>query len=102
MNPYNTNVEYNTQWNSNGTFTLTWRVRNVTNEDWPRSNVDIKCVAGCYLLYEERNLWDIPYTVRRNEQLVFSTTIWPPRAGEKMTFSMVAGSKTLYTFDVYP
>ena len=97
----NGNVEISEQWRKNGTIDLTWTIRNVTGESWPRTNIDIKCISGCHLLTKNQRLWDIPYTVNRNEKLSFTVNI---RAGygDKMTFAMVAGSKTLYTFDVYP
>lgn len=103
--PYNQNG--NTivfkQMNPNGSLNLTWTIRNTTREDWGRSNVDIKCLSGCHLLTDpNRTLWDIPHTVPRNEQLTFSVNIWQPMYGETMTFAMVAGSKTLYTFTVNP
>ena len=97
------NVQASTQWNNNGTLKLTWIIRNTTAEDWARSNVDIKCIGGCYLLTNpDRTLWDIPYTVRRNDKLSFSVNIRSNFPGETMTFAMVAGSKTLYTFNVRP
>ena len=90
-------------WKPNGSVDLTWTIRNTTREDWGRSNVDIKCISGCHLLTDpSRTLWDIPHTVNRNNQLTFTVNIWQPMYGETMTFAMVAGSKTLYTFNVNP
>ena len=89
--------------NPDGSIQLTWTISNTTREEWGRSNVDIKCVSGCHLLSDPtRMLWDIPHTVPRNEKLTFSVNIWQPMYGETMTFAMVAGSKTLYTFTVNP
>ena len=97
------NVIVAKNWKSNGSVDLTWTIRNTTNEDWGRSNVDIKCISGCHLLTDpNRTLWDIPHTVNRNNQLTFTVNIWQPMYGETMTFAMVAGSKTLYTFNVNP
>lgn len=102
---YNQNgqAQVSKQWNGDGSVNLTWTIRNVTAEDWARSNVDIKCISGCHLLKDQgRILWDLPYTVNRNGMLSFTVIIWNPVYGESMTFAMVAGSKTLYTFTVYP
>ncbi len=96
------NVQVSTQWNKNGTIKLTWVIRNTTAEDWPRANIDIKCISGNHLLENPgRSLWDIPYTVRRGETLSFSVNIRQNVPGSTMTFAMVAGSKTLYTFNVH-
>ena len=95
------NVEVSEQWRKNGTIDLTWTIRNVTGENWPRANIDIKCISGCHLLTKDQRLWDIPYSVKRNEKLSFTVNIRPGYS-DKMTFAMIAGSKTLYTFDVYP
>ena len=85
------NVIVAKNWKSNGSVDLTW------------TNVDIKCISGCHLLTDpNRTLWDIPHTVNRNNQLTFTVNIWRPMYGETMTFAMVAGSKTLYTFNVNP
>lgn len=97
------NVQVSKQWKNDGSVNLTWTIRNTTTEDWARSNVDIKCVSGCHLLTKpNQTLWDIPYTVKRNDILTFTVNIWNPMYGENMVFSMVAGSKTLYTFTVNP
>ena len=97
------NVIVAKNWKPNGSVDLTWTIRNTTNEDWGRANVDIKCISGCHLLTDPgRTLWDIPHTVNRNNQLTFTVNIWRPMYGETMTFAMVAGSKTLYTFNVNP
>ena len=103
--PYgnDSNVIIAKNWKPNGSVDLTWTIRNMTREDWGRSNVDIKCISGCHLLTDpSRTLWDIPHTVNRNNQLTFTVNIWQPMYGETMTFAMVAGSKTLYTFNVNP
>ena len=101
-NPYN-NVQVYKQWAANGSINLNWTIQNVTKENWGWKNVDIKCISGCHLLTNPRQtLWDIPYTVQRGGQLSFTVNIWQPMYGETMTFSIVAGSKTLYTFDVNP
>lgn len=97
------NVQISEQWSSNGTINLTWTIRNITREDWSRSNIDIKCIGGCELLSKQsKTLWDIPYTVKRNGMLSFTVNIRQPYPGQRMTFAMVAGSKTLYTFNVFP
>ena len=97
------NVIVSKNWKPNGSVDLTWTIRNTTREDWGRSNVDIKCISGCHLLTDPgRTLWDIPHTVNRNNQLTFTVNIWNPMYGETMTFAMVAGSKTLYTFSFNP
>lgn len=97
------NVQVSKRWNSNGSVSLNWMIRNITSENWDRKNVDIKCVSGCHLLTNpNQTLWDIPYTVNRNEMLSFNVNIWEPMYGETMTFAMVAGSKTIYTFNVNP
>ena len=104
-NPYGNdrNVIVGKQWNPDGSVDLTWTIRNNTREDWGRSNVDIKCISGCHLLTNpNRTLWDIPHTVHPNGMLTFTVNIWQPMYNETMTFSMVAGSKTLYTFNVNP
>ena len=96
-------VQVNKQWNSNGSVNLNWLIRNVTNENWGKKNIDIKCISGCHLLTNpNQTLWDLPYNVQRGETLSFSVNIWQPMYGETMTFSIVAGSKTLYTFSVNP
>ncbi|MBR6089185.1 MAG: hypothetical protein IKP86_04570 [Anaerolineaceae bacterium] len=96
-------VQTGKPWLPNGSVNLTWTIFNTTGEDWNRSNVDIKCISGCHLLTNpNKTLWDIPYTVNRNGQLSFTVNIWQPMYGESMTFSMVAGAKTLYTFNVDP
>ena len=103
--PYypNRNVQVSKQLNYDGSLSLNWLLRNVTNEDWGKKNVDIKCISGCHLLVDpNRTLWDLPYTVPRNGTLSFTVNIWQPMYGETMTFSIVAGSKTIYTFDVNP
>lgn len=100
--PYN-NVQVSKQWAANGSINLNWTIQNITKENWNWKNVDIKCISGCHLLTNPRQtLWDIPYTVQRGGQLSFTVNIWQPMYGETMTFSIVAGSKTLYTFDVNP
>jgi hypothetical protein len=97
------NVQYSKQYNPNGSVSLNWLIYNRTNENWGNKNVDIKCVAGCHLLTEpNRTLWDLPYSVPRNGSLSFSVNIWQPMYGESITFSIVAGSKTLYTFTINP
>ena len=103
--PYyqNRNVQVSKQTNYDGSVSLNWLLRNVTNEEWGKKNVDIKCISGCHLLINpNQTLWDLPYTVPRNGTLSFTVNIWQPMYGETMTFSIVAGSKTLYTFDVNP
>ena len=96
------NVQVRTQRNKNGTTKLTWEIRNTTAENWDKGNIDIKCISGCHnLANPNRTLWDIPYTVRRNESLSYSVNIRNYFPGETMTFAMVAGSKTLYTFNVH-
>lgn len=107
VNPYPVNYQSpaNTskQWTPNGSINLNWLIYNFTNENWDRSNVDVKCTAGCHLLTNpNKTLWDIPYTVQRNGSLSFTVNIWQPLYGEKMSFAIVAGSKTLYTFEVDP
>lgn len=104
-NGYNqgANVQVSKQWNPNGSVNLNWLIRNVTNEDWGKKNIDIKCVSGCHLLTNpEKTLWDLPYSVQRGGTLSFTVNIWQPMYGETMTFSLVAGSKTIYTFNVNP
>ena len=97
------NVIVSKHWKQNGSVDLTWTIRNTTPENWDRANVDIKCISGCHILTDpNRTLWDIPHTVKRNEQLTFTVNIWQPMYGETMTFAIVAGSKTLYTFNVNP
>ena len=106
--PYNpgsgySDVQISKQWKNNGSINLTWIITNITNEFWDRKNIDIKCTSGCHLLTKpERTLWDIPYSVNRGDQLSFTVNIWRPLYGETMTFAIVAGSKTLYTFSVNP
>ena len=101
--PGNNSVQVSKQWGFNGSVNLTWTIYNTTNENWYRTNIDIKCVAGCHLLTNpNQTLWDIPYTVNRGGPLSFTVNIWPPMYGETMTFTIVAGSKTLYTFNVNP
>lgn len=96
-------VQVNKQWNSNGSLNLNWMIRNVTNENWGKKNIDIKCISGCHLLTNpNQTLWDLPYSVQRGDTLSFSVNIWQPMYGETMAFSIVAGSKTLYTFSVNP
>ena len=96
------NVQVTTKRNHNGTTRLTWEIRNTTAENWDKGNIDIKCISGCHnLANPNRILWDIPYTVRRGEKLSYSIDIRDPFPGETMTFAMVAGSKTLYTFNVH-
>lgn len=104
-NPYGNdrNVIVEKHMNSNGSVDLTWTIRNNTREEWGRSNVDIKCISGCHLLTNpSQTLWDIPHTVHQNGQLTFTVNIWRPMYSETMTFALVAGSKTLYTFNVNP
>ena len=104
-NPYGQNREAQVrkQYNPNGSVILNWLIKNVTNEDWGKKNVDIKCISGCHLLTNPNvTLWDIPYSVPRNGTLSFNVCIWQPMYGENMTFAIVAGSKTLYTFNVNP
>ena len=99
----NSNVQVSKQWKNNGSIKLTWTITNITNEYWDRKNIDIKCTSGCHLLTKpERTLWDIPYSVNRGGQLSFTVNIWNPMYGETMSFAIVAGSKTLYTFNVNP
>lgn len=100
----NNNVQVSAQWGRNGTLDLTWTIKNVTTEDWGKKNIDIKCIGGCYLLTDpNRTLWDLPYTVNRNDRLTFTVNIRQPRPyDDAMTFAIVAGSKTLYTFSVRP
>ena len=106
--PYNpgssySNVQVSKQWKNNGSINLTWTITNITNEFWDRKNIDIKCTSGCHLLTKpERTLWDIPYSVNRGGQLSFTVNIWRPMYGETMSFAIVAGSKTLYTFNIDP
>lgn len=103
--PYyqNRNIQVSKQTNYDGSVCLNWLLRNVTNEEWGKKNVDIKCISGCHLLINPiQTLWDLPYTVPRSGTLSFTVNIWQPMYGETMTFSIVAGSKTLYTFDVNP
>ncbi len=100
----NSNVQVSAQWKYNGTLDLTWTIKNVTNEDWGKKNIDIKCTGGTYLLTDpNRTLWDLPYTVNRNDRLTFTVNIRQPGPyDDAMTFAIVAGSKTLYTFSVRP
>lgn len=100
----NNNVQVYTQWGPNGTLDLTWTIKNVTNEDWGKKNIDIKCTGGTYLLTDpNRTLWDLPYTVNRNDKLTFTVNIRQPGPyDDALTFAIVAGSKTLYTFAVKP
>lgn len=99
----NRNVQTSRQTNYDGSVNLNWVIRNVTNEEWGKKNVDIKCTSGCHLLTNpNQTLWDIPYSVPRNGTLSFTVRIWQPMYGETMTFSIIAGSKTLYTFNVNP
>lgn len=100
----NNNVQVSAQWSYNGTLDLTWTIKNVTNEDWGKKNIDIKCTGGCYLLTNpNQTLWDLPYTVNRNDRLSFTVNIRQPGPyDDAMTFAIVAGSKTLYTFSVRP
>ncbi len=95
------NVSVTTQRSHNNTINLTWTIRNVTNETWGSKNVDILCTAGCHLLTDRnRYRWDLPYSVKRNGMLSFTVNIQPYRPGETMTFAMVAGKQTLYSFNV--
>ena len=98
----NNNVQVSTQWRYNGTVDLTWTIRNVSTEDWGKKNFDIKCTGGCYLLTNpNQTLWDLPYTVNRNDRLSFTVNIRQPGPyDDPMTFAIVAGSKTIYTFSV--
>ncbi len=98
----NSNVQVSTQWRYNGTLDLTWTIKNVTSEDWGKHNFDIKCTGGCYQLIDpNRTLWDLPYTVNRNDRLTFTVNIRQPGPfDDPMTFAIVAGSKTVYTFSV--
>ena len=97
------NVQVSKNMNNNGTISLNWMIRNITNENWDRKNVDIKCISGCHLLTNpNQTLWDIPYTVNRNDMLSFTVRIWEPMYRETMSFAIVSGSKTIYTFNVNP
>ena len=100
----NNNVQVSAKWGYNGTLDLTWTIKNVTTEDWGKKNIDIKCTGGCYLLTNpNQTLWDLPYTVNRNDRLTFTVNIRQPGPyDDAMTFAIVAGSKTLYTFSVKP
>ena len=97
------NVQVSKKWNSNGSVSLNWMIRNISGENWDRKNIDIKCLSGCHLLTNpNQTLWDIPYTVNRGDMLSFTVNIWEPMYGETMKFAIVAGSKTIYTFNVNP
>lgn len=99
----NGNVKVSRQQRNNGTIDLTWEIMNTTTENWSKENYDIKCISGCYLLTNSRQtLWDIPYTVNRNSTLTFTVNISQQGWYDSMTFAIVAGSKTIYTFTVNP
>ncbi len=89
--------------NNDGSYRLTWTIKNTTNGGWSSSDVDIKCVSGCELLRDQSRMrWDIPYTVERNRELTFSVDInCPYYSGYRMTFSLLNGGDQLYMFDLY-
>ncbi len=90
-------------WNNDGSYRLTWTIKNTTNKGWSSADVDIKCVSGCELLRDQSRMrWDIPYTVERNGELTFSVNINQPYYnGYRMTFAMLNGGDWLYQFDLY-
>ena len=96
-------MQVNIRQNYNGTVTLTWTIRNISNENWNKDNFDIKCVSGSDLLVNPwQTLWDLPYTVNRNDTLSFTVDIYQANYSDTMTFAIVAGSKTVYSFTVKP
>ena len=103
--PYdpNPNVKVSRRSCWDGTVDLTWEIRNTTAESWSKANIDIKCISGSYLLTNPRQtLWDLPYSVDRNSTLTFTVNVTQESYYDSMTFAIVAGSKTLYTFTVNP